>query len=367
MARHRFQRTHLNLIATLAIAVTSCGDGEDPRASASDPGIGSITDASAGGSTGALDDDSSGATPDDGGDDPGSAGPAFDIGGDEGGAEGTPEAGCQRVDFLFVVDNSASMENNQASLVGAFPGFIEAIQAALEADSDYQILVTDTDAWGRCDTVNGFVGNDPSSDLCNNYIKNTAFEECDGVRGAGVVHPAGKFATNAPCDLAGGHRFMGPGEPDLAAAFTCVAQVGVAGHPSERPMESMVAALSGEINGAGACNDGFLRDDALLVVAFVSDDPHHEDTGTPAEWYQAVVDAKLGDPTSVVMLGLTPAWDGCSGGGQTNGAHWKEFVEMWGANGVHGNVCGTAQEYVEFFQSAVGTIDQACDDYQPPG
>ena len=36
-------------------------------------------------------------------------------------------------------------------------------------------------------------------------------------------------------------------------------------------------------------------------------------------------------------------------------------------HGIHGSVCGTAQEYVEFFQSAVATIDQACDDYVPPG
>ena len=291
----------------------------------------------------------------------------FDLGSVEGGSVTGTESGCGRVDFLFVIDNSVSMEDNQAALVGAFPGFIAAIQDNLEAGSDYHILVTDTDAWGRCDTVNGFDGIDPGSATCNNYINTTPFVECDAVRGAGVVHPAGQFATNAPCVLAGANRYILPTEPDLDAAFACVATVGVAGNSSERPMESMIAALSPELNGVGACNAGFLRDDALLVIAFVSDDPNYEDTGAPAEWYQAVVDAKLGDPNSVVVLGLTPAWDTCPGAGDPNGAHWAEFIEMWGVHGIHGSVCGTAEEYVEFFQSAVATIDQACDDYVPPG
>ena len=62
---------------------------------------------------------------------------------------------------------------------------------------------------------------------------------------------------------------------------------------------------------------------------------------------------------------MTPA--DCGGNGDPNGSHWKEFVEMWGERGIHGNVCGTSEEYVQFFESAVATIDQACDEYVPPG
>jgi hypothetical protein len=295
-------------------------------------------------------------------------GPLFDIG-DGGGGEATPtDEGCERVDFLFVIDNSASMEDQQAALVAAFPGFIAAIQATLSAEDDYQILVTDSDEWGRCDTANPWAGVDPDSDLCNGYINQTVFEECDRTLGAGVLQPAGDFATNAPCVLAGGNRWMTPAEPDLSAAFSCVAQVGVAGNPAERPMDAMVAALQPDINGQNGCNDGFLRDDALLVVTFMSDDSNYEDGGTPDSWYDAVVDAKLGDPSSIVVLGLTPAWNDCNGEvGTTNGVHWAEFVEKWGDRGVHGNICGTADDIVAFFQDAVAVIDQACDEYEPPG
>jgi hypothetical protein len=293
--------------------------------------------------------------------------PSFDLGG--GADEGPiPEQGCRAVDFLFVIDNSVSMESEQSALVEAFPGFMAAIQATLEADSDYHIMVTDTDAWGRCNTANGFDGHDPSSNTCNDYIKAADFEECDRALGGGVVHPAGQYASNTRCELQGGNRYIVAGEPDLATAFGCIAQVGVAGHPSERPMDAMVAALAPGINAGGGCNAGFLRDDALLVVTFMSDDPYYEDAEGPEQWFDAVVEAKGGDPSSVVVLGLTPNWPGCQEGkGPPRGQHWTDFLLLFDDLGLHGNVCSTAEEYVAFFEAAVATIDQACDGFVPPG
>jgi hypothetical protein len=293
----------------------------------------------------------------------------FDVGdgATDGAAEGTMDEGCQAVDFLFVIDNSASMENEQAALVGAFPMFMDAIEQALDHD-DYHVLVTDTDAWGRCNTANPWMGNDPGSDLCNDYIHQTVFEECDRTRGAGTLDPAGKFATNGVCDPAGPQRYIVEGEPDLAGTFSCMATVGTAGDASERPMDSLVAAVAPEINAVGACNEGFLRDDAVLVVTFISDDPHYEDSGTPQDWYDAVLASKGGDPTAVVVLGITPDWPGCrDGDGDPKGSHWHEFVTLWGDHGLHGNVCSTAEEYAMFFQQAVSVIDGACDDFDPPG
>src|SRR5687767_9071534 len=69
--------------------------------------------------------------------------PSFDVGDGEsatmGGSEGTPQEGCEAVDFLFVIDNSASMENKQAALVGAFPQFMAAIEQAIPSN-DYHVL-----------------------------------------------------------------------------------------------------------------------------------------------------------------------------------------------------------------------------------
>lgn len=299
-----------------------------------------------------------------GGDSPGAGGSGGGLVIGSGGAAGggsTTGSGCQKVDFLFVVDNSASMQDNQAQLVAAFPGFISAIQTTVNAGNDIHILVTDTDAWGRCNTANPWNGMDPSSNLCDSYVKTTSFEECDRTWGAGVVHPAGKYASDKLCSFPAGRRWLQGSDTDISGTFACAAQVGVAGHPKERPMDSMVAALAPAINTPGGCNDGFLRDDALLVVTFISDDPNYEDSGTPKEWYDAVVAAKLGDPKGVVVVGFTPV--GCSGGGGTKGAHWSEFVSMF-PNHLEAQVC--SGDYVSTFTQAVQLIDSSCDTYIPP-
>ena len=355
----------------VALAVAGCGGDDDARNSGT-VGIGS---ASASTGTGGMDAGSGqeagsggpGSGQEAGSGGPGSEGPSFDVGSEPTSGTGSGEDGCQKVDFLFVIDNSASMDDEQAALIGAFPGFMQTIQDTLSAGSDYHIMVADTDDWGRCSP--GDCGHDTCNDpMAGQYACMDIFDTCDQTRGAGVVHPAGEFATNAPCVLFGGNRYIIEGEPDLTAAFECVAKVGVAGNPSERPMNGMTEALSPALNAAGGCNAGFLRDDAILVITFISDDPWYEDMDEPMDWYNDVVAAKNGDPSAVVVLGLTPAWDGCRDGtGPPKGAHWAEFIALWGMNGLHGNVCSTAMEYVDFFEQAVGTIDEVCDNFEPPG
>jgi hypothetical protein len=279
------------------------------------------------------------------------------------------DSGCKKVDFLFIIDNSVSMSDQQAALIASFPGFIDAIENTVEA-SDYHIMVADTDDETRCTPDNCNTGNMGAQDLCidaaNGYACNTnLFDTCDNTIGAGVVHPAGDGATNAPCTIFGGNRYIIDGEPDLVDTFSCMALVGLAGHPSERPMDSLVAAMSEQMNAAGACNEGFLRDDAILVVTFISDDPNYEDQDGPQEWYDAVVAAKGGNPDAVVVLGLTPNFDGCQDGkGPPKGSHWSEFVAMWGARGLEASVCNL--DYAPFFEQAVSVIDTTCDEFEPP-
>ena len=371
----RGNETWLAVSAALMLALGCAGDEGGRSGNSGGPGIGSVGQGETGETPGDDDDDDDAADDDDdddaadGDDDDDDAAddgsPGFDVGSAETGGLPPQDEGCTKVDFLFVIDNSVSMEDEQAALIAAFPGFIAEIQNTLEAGSDYHILVTDTDEWGRCNTV-GWDGMNPGHQTCNNYIENTAFEECDRVRGAGVVHPAGGSASNMPCFPFGGNRYLVEGAPDLAGTFACTATVGAAGHPSARPMDSMIAALQPAINGPGGCNDGFLRDDAILVITFISDDPNYEDMPEPLDWYNAVVAAKNGDPESVVVVGITPAWPGCKSG-NPKGEHWAEFVAMWGENGLHGNVCSDAAEYVMYFQQAVEKIEQVCNEFEPPG
>ena len=56
------------------------------------------------------------------------------------------ERGCDRIDFLFVIDNSISMVFAQNELLDSFPDFMEVVRNNVAA-TDYHIMVVDTDGW----------------------------------------------------------------------------------------------------------------------------------------------------------------------------------------------------------------------------
>jgi hypothetical protein len=304
----------------------------------------------------------------------GETGFKYDVGA-AGGADLPPAGeGCSKVDFLFVVDNSTSMHNEQAALVDSYDDFMMSIQASVAAD-DYHVMVVDTDAETRC-TKEACEDETPGNQVQNLCIDPAGgyacdrdnFVGCDRKLGAGVVHPAGDEASNQECAVAGNKRYL-DGSDDLIGSFGCMARVGTAGSPSERPMDAMQAALA----GGNGCNGEFLRDDAILVVTFVTDDPCYEDAGSPQAWYQSVVAAKGGNAEAVVMLGIIPSLqchynpDSCdSPGDAVGGAHWLEFVQMWGDAGLTGDVC-TPAGWLALFESAVAVIDATCDAFEPPG
>jgi hypothetical protein len=69
--------------------------------------------------------------------------------------------------------------------------------------------------------------------------------------------------------------------------------------------DALIAALSPYLS-VGECNKGFLRDDALLFITFISDTEDDKSKTTPADWYKAIVKAKHGDPGAVVTLLVRP-------------------------------------------------------------
>ena len=276
--------------------------------------------------------------------------------------DGTNEVGCQKVDLLFVIDDSISMDDEQASLIAAFPAFIDAMQAELGDTDGYNIGVVTSDAYAG----------DPT---------------CPPVqRGILVTQTGGDQASNQVCGpYSSGARYMTDQEDDLAMRFACAAQVGTAGDPDERPVESLLAAVSPQMTGPGGCNDGFLRDDALLVVVFITDEeddhenagcnflPNSGSEGDPADWYQALVAVKAGVESSIVVLSIVgpdqmpfcPPLDKCNLGstGSEIAHRIIELTEMF-SYGYVGSVC---EPYGPQFQEAISIIDSACDDFEPPG
>ena len=290
----------------------------------------------------------------------------FDLGDDSGGIDpdtGTPEGGCQKIDFLFVVDNSGSMADEQESLANSFGGFIDSIQQTVMAE-DYHIMVIDTDAGNAflqsCFVICGILPE------CEGYPCNNlpVAEGCDAALGTGLINdPSAK-----PCGVTGGHRYMVDGQPDLAGTFECLAKVGTDGDGSERPMEAMLTAVNA-LNGPGDCNEGFMRKDALLVVTYITDEEDDgESNGAPVGWHAGLVAAKYGVEKSIVMLGLIGDPDQpnpvCAEGQAEASPRLREFAESF-TFGSWGSIC--SPDYAPFFDASVSVIDTACQQFEPPG
>lgn len=174
------------------------------------------------------------------------------------------------VDVLFVVDNSGSMEQEQAKLTANFQSFISHF-TSLGLDFHIGVITTDTE--------------DPDE--------------------------SGK--------LQGG--FLTTATPEIDRAFLERATVGTAGSGSESGLEAMRLAFT-EPNLSGT-NAGFLRPDAILAVIMVSDEedwsdgdnnePPIADAPPIADYANLLLALKNGDPSKVtfpVIVGDVPG--GCS-------------------------------------------------------
>ncbi len=144
------------------------------------------------------------------------------------------QAPTNEVDILWVIDNSSSMQNEQAQLAEGFTSFSQALD---ESMTDFQIGIITTE----------FTADDPD-------------------RGALISDEyAGPIITRD--------------DADYVSAFANRAKVGLKGSGMERGMQAADFALSHLMTAGGGANEGFLRPDANLLVVFVSDEDDCSDEG----------------------------------------------------------------------------------------
>ena len=141
----------------------------------------------------------------------------------------------------------------------------------------------------------------------------------------------------------------------MVDAFECIAKVGMSGGGPFLG-DAMIAALSDKLNGPGGCNEGFLRDDALLVVVFISD-VNDQSYSWYNHQYHAIIAAK-GDPDAVVMLSVTPQplGDNEPVPGCTYNDGPPAFSELFSrfSHTMYGDTC--APSYAPFFDAAIDKI-----------
>ena len=246
-----------------------------------------------------------------------SASPATDtsVDTDESGA---PVLACAGVDFLFVIDNGDEMEGPQAQLYAAFLPFWSSLTASIAA-TDHHIMVVAADPLAldsgsiSCPGDGNPCTCTPEPDccisLCHDGSISPAPTECGGQACSSYVPPTGcpytlgagraENSIGTSCAFPAGHRYIESShETDVPAAFACASAVGTEG--SGNVGEAMVAAVSSQTE-ATACNEGFLRDDAILVVVVVTNQNEGIDVTTAT---QLLVNAKHGNDQAVVMLVL---------------------------------------------------------------
>jgi hypothetical protein len=154
------------------------------------------------------------------------------------------------IDILFVVDNSGSMEEEQASLAANFHRFIEILEGIPGGLPDVHLGVVSSDLGIGMNQSGGCNGDGDGGDL-----------QTKGCPGLG----AEPYLSDL-LDEDGATRIRNY-SGDLAATFACMAELGIEGCGLEHHLEAMRRAL--EENPANA---GFLRDDAWLAVIIIADE-----------------------------------------------------------------------------------------------
>ena len=256
---------------------------------------------------------------------------------DDGGEGGDA---CPLVDILFVVDDSNSMGREQETLAQSIDGFIAGIESQLSGDNDFHLGVVTTDEYQH---------NPEGCRELGNLVTTTPEGEC------------GPYAEG---------NFIG-GMDDLSSAFACASQVGIDGDHDERPLDAAIAALWEQ----GSCNEGFLRDDSLLILVIISDeddsaDPNTDNVGSagdPPDWYANVVAARGGVDDNVVVLSIIGVDEPNQCGSDESskpGARIDEFTRSFPFWQV-ADVC--EDDYSSFFNDALSLVYYACSGFTPPG
>lgn len=264
----------------------------------------------------------------------------FDIGGAETSSTTGPpmNEGCKRVDVVIAIDNSGSMQEEIAALSGpVFDSFPQTLLDVGNGLDDFQLAVIDA---------------------CNN----PPFLHDTGAGGA--------------CNYSTGANYMSSNSPALLDEYHCVTELtqsgyqGMADECSGDNDDEQPASTAAEAVGSAAAdaeNAGFVRDDAVLfVVAITDEDEQPVPDRNAQEIYDRIVSAK-GTVDNVVFLGIGGGSD-CDGpyGGAENADFLREVSELFVAadRGLFWDLCQGDLE--QAFQTALGVVDSACSEFEPP-
>jgi hypothetical protein len=182
-------------------------------------------------------------------------------GGGAGGADPNRWAGVvsasinRNIDILFMVDDSSSMDLQQANLIRNFPTFMTRLQDPPGLPNVHIAVVSQDMGAGDgsiagCDATGGKHG----------IFQYTARGTCTST---GL--PAGQTYIS---NIGGVPNYTG----DLASVFSCIAALGGTGCGFEHQFAAILRALGADGQPAPAENQGFLRPEAYLAIIMLTNE-----------------------------------------------------------------------------------------------
>lgn len=276
--------------------------------------------------------------------------------------------GCQgKIDFLFMISSEETMAPYQDQLKATLPAFLSTIQQDFAAWDTHIMVVDSTKWWGlnsckQCDTI---CETTPGYPCYVNSGLPYYLNDCDFETGAGVTFPAGNGSTNHRCELAANRRYITTADPNPEAAFECISGIGVTG--GSKGAEAVVHAVGEIMNGPMGCNNGFVRDDALLVVTILQDNYDEDSETWPEIWASSLITIKGGDPDAVVLLVVTTDVDTHNGLCKPDKFNetpnrLRTFADLM-PHGLVGSIC--EPDWTPFFDEAADLVLSQCEVFAP--
>lgn len=214
------------------------------------------------------------------------------------------------IDILFVIDNSSSMEDEQASLATGFQSFI----TAMDEDNDYHVGVV-----------------------------STSIDYMDASSGA-LISEEGDAQP-----------WIDVFDRDPVGHFARLAALGTGGSDKEKGLEVAALALSPAYLLTGP-NAGFVRDTAKLLVVVVSDEEDCSDAGALEEFPANACYTEKGSLTPVTSLVQDIQ--------ETKGDGREDDVILHAIVGTEDSLCADAypgRRYMEAAAFTGGLIGDICD------
>jgi hypothetical protein len=172
-------------------------------------------------------------------------------------------ASTNKVDILFMVDNSSSMTSMQQKMLAQIPVFIQSLQALPSGLPDLHLAVVSSDMGAQSDQGSA-IG-------CDAFGENGVFQ--NQPRGTCTTTGLLPGATFISDNAAGTTKNFTLADPaGLSTVFQCIGLLGSSGCGFEHQLTSVARALGADGQPAPSANQGFLRDDAELAIVFLTNE-----------------------------------------------------------------------------------------------